>query len=228
MCALSLLDPSSRARETNAQADQQYVEVNGRNVKYEIFGPPQATAFVIFLHGSSGPEAYESEAKKFATCQTDVVLLHYFDATGSRFPSDTNYQAWVWAVAQTISVLRHQQALARVTLMGVSLGASVALAAGSQQTGADAVIDWYGSLPDYFFHRLKGMPPLLILHGARDMNIPVLNAQQLQKLCSILRVTCRSHFYPDQGHGFMGADLVDAERRSRDFLVEHGGARCAD
>jgi len=35
-------------------------------------------------------------------------------------------------------------------------------------------------------------------------------------------------FYPDQGHGFLGGDLVDAERRSRDFLVVYGGAKCTN
>jgi len=48
------------------------------------------------------------------------------------------------------------------------------------------------------------MPPLLILHGERDANIPILNGQQLVKLCEMKQLRCDHHFYPDQAHGFSG------------------------
>jgi dienelactone hydrolase len=92
--------------------------------------------------------------------------------------------------------------------MGFSLGASVALSSGSQVIPVDAIAEWYGSLPDVFFFKLKGMPPLLILHGQRDDNIPVVNAQQIIQLCSMKRFTCESHIYPDQGHGFLHLPMM--------------------
>jgi len=48
------------------------------------------------------------------------------------------------------------------------------------------------------------MPPLLILHGERDANIPILNDQQLVKLSEMKQLRCDHHFYPDQAHGFSG------------------------
>jgi carboxymethylenebutenolidase len=106
--------------------------------------------------------------------------------------------------------------------LGFSLGSSVALAAGSQNIAVDAIADWYGSLPDEFSYQMKGMPPLLILHGERDSNIPVLNAQQLVKLCEMKHLTCEHHFYADQEHGFGGKALEDADRRTLAFFADRG------
>jgi dienelactone hydrolase len=101
--------------------------------------------------------------------------------------------------------------------VGYSLGSSVALAAGSQDLSVDAIAEWYGSLPDEFFYQMNGMPPLLILHGERDSNIPITNAQQLVKLCEMKQLTCDHHFYSDQGHGFTG--LGFGRCRSKDSLL---------
>ncbi len=62
------------------------------------------------------------------------------------------------------------------------------------------------------------MPPLLILHGMEDTNIPVINAQQLQRLCVMDKLECESHLYPDEGHGFSEAAFADANRRTLEFL----------
>ena len=96
--------------------------------------------------------------------------------------------------------------------MGFSLGASVALAAGSQRVPVDAIADWYGSLPDSFFEQRKGMPPLLILHGQQDSTIPIVNAQQLARLCEM-------EHYGGEGHGFSDASLKDADQRTLEFLA---------
>lgn len=65
------------------------------------------------------------------------------------------------------------------------------------------------------------MPPLLILHGELDRNIPVSSAQQLQKLCELKQLTCESHLYSDQGHGFSGAALQDARQRTLSFFAKY-------
>ena len=93
------------------------------------------------------------------------------------------------------------------------------LAAGAQNAPVEAVVDWYGSLPDAFFEQRKGMPPLLILHGQQDPIIPIVNAQQLVRLCDIEHYTCESHFYASEGHGFSGAPLKDADQRTLEFLA---------
>jgi dienelactone hydrolase len=194
-----------------------------RQVSYEIVGLESSGPIVIMLHGAGGPGVplYRGLAQYLATKNYTVLFLHYFDAADTFRASDQNYIAWEKAVSNLVDECRKNPKWAkrRIALMGFSLGASVALASGSQAISVDAVAEWYGSLPDEFFFKLKGMPPLLILHGQHDDNIPVANAQQLMQLCSMKSFTCESHIYPDQGHGFLPPAYDDAVKRTLDFFA---------
>lgn len=194
-----------------------------KQVAYEIFGDESTGALLIMLHGASGPGVpfYRQQADYFAAKGYTVLFLHYFDATGSAAPSDRNYAAWEQAVSDLIQQYRQKPdgKNRKIALMGFSLGASVVLAAGSQRVPVNAIADWYGSLPDAFFAQRKGMPPLLILHGEQDPIIPIVNAQQLVRLCAMEHYTCESHFYSDQGHGFANSALKDADNRTLDFFL---------
>lgn len=195
---------------------------NGKTITYEVFAGKAVEDLLIFLHGASGPAVplYREQAQYFAEQGFTVVYPHYFD-TGSSIASDRAYKVWVQAVVDLTQECRKNPEWShrKIAVMGLSLGASVALATGSQMVGVDAIVDWYGSLPDEFFLSRKGMPPLLILHGMRDPVIPVINGQQLLRLCGLEHYTCESHFYPDQGHGFTRDALQDADRRTLDFLT---------
>ena len=205
-------------------AEARHYQYASRSVAYEeLDGGPQAP-IVILLPGTSGPAVpyYQDRAKVLQKSGLTVLILHYFDATKGQAPTDANYEAWVGAVQALVSECKADPKLAnrRIALVSYSLGASIALAAGSQALPVDAIAEWYGSLPDLFFQKRKGMPPLLILHGREDTNIPVMNAEQLIKLCALDKLTCESHIYPTQGHGFMGGDLADADSRTIAFLRE--------
>lgn len=191
-------------------------------MSYEIFGPANTGPIVIMLHGAGGPDVplYRGLAQFLATQNYTVLFLHYFDATDTFRASDRNYLAWERAVSDLVDDCHKNPARGkrRIALLGFSLGASVALAAGSQAIPVAAVAEWYGSLPDEFFYKLKGMPPLLILHGQHDDNIPVANAQQILQLCGMKNFTCESHIYSDQGHGFLPPAYDDAVKRTLDFF----------
>jgi dienelactone hydrolase len=124
-------------------------------------------------------------------------------------------------VRDLVATLRQASPAEKIYVVGYSLGASVALAAGSRKLPVAAIAEWYGSLPDQFFRSLEGMPPLLILHGERDANIPVRNAQQLIRLCGIAHFSCAGHIYSDQIHGFDETTTVDADGRTLAFFAEH-------
>lgn len=193
-----------------------------RQISYEIFGGNSSGPVIIMLHGVGGPAVplYRGLAQSIAEKNYTVLFLHYFDATDTYRGSDQNYLAWEKAVSDLVDVCGKNPKWAnrKIAILGFSLGASVALAAGSQALPIDAVAEWYGSLPDEFFLHLKGMPPLLILHGQHDDNIPVSNAQQILQLCAMKSFTCESHIYPDQGHGFLPPAYDDAVKRTLDFF----------
>jgi dienelactone hydrolase len=195
----------------------------GRQVSYEIFGAGNHGPLLIMLHAAGGPDVarYRDRADNFAAHGYIVLSLHYFDATDSEKLSDNNYAAWEQAVSDLVDHCRRHPGWSgrKIGLIGFSLGAMVALAAGSQAVPVNAVAEWYGSLPDPFLEKRKTMPPLLILHGEQDAVVQVVNARQLLSLCQTEHWTCESHFYPDQGHGFQGSAVEDAEKRTLDFFA---------
>ncbi|WP_109487774.1 dienelactone hydrolase family protein [Occallatibacter savannae] len=194
-----------------------------RQIAYDVYGSQSSGPLIIMLHGVGGPDAplYRQLADDLSTKNNYTVLfLHYFDATDTFRASPQNHAAWEKVVADLVDECRRspQWSNRKIGILGFSLGASVALAAGSQMLPVSAVAEWYGSLPDAFFYQIKGMPPLLILHGQHDDNIPVSNAQQLVQLCRMKNFTCESHIYPNQGHGFLPPDFDDAVKRTLDFF----------
>ena len=223
LVSLALLPVSAAAAESHTST----FTSSGRTVTCDVFDnsfeqPPT----LILLHGSSGPEAplYRAQAVFFSQHGFRVLLPHYFDASPSHAPSDENYSRWATAVDDLVRKTATDAGHRPVVLVGYSLGASVALAAGSQGTPVNAIAEWYGSLPDAFFYRFKTMPPLLILHGAQDANIPVANAQQLIRLCSVKELACENHIYPHQAHGFIDPDLADADQRTLSFFSHSAAA----
>jgi carboxymethylenebutenolidase len=209
----------------SAHPGKKDAEKRTQEVTCEKFGVSTGAPWMILLHGASGPsDFYREQARFFAQHGFQVVIPHYLEATRNSVGTDENYASWVTVVrnlTNNLSLGRNEG----VVLVGFSLGASVALAVGSQGQGPDAIAEWYGSLPDKFFRELKGMPPLLILHGERDTNIPVINATQLSKLCTMINLTCETHIYPDQEHGFDEVTVRDADRRTLDFLSKFSSRR---
>ena len=197
----------------------------GKSVAYDLSDDNTSRPVILLLHGASGPALpfYQEQARFFAEKGFTTIVLHYFDATRGSQATTENYRTWAALVAAMVKQFAGDPGAnpRRVFLVGYSLGASVALAAGSQGTPVNAIAEWYGSLPDDFFYTMKGMPPLLILHGQQDNNIPVSNAQQLVQLCGVKHLTCESHIYADQGHGFSGRALEDADARTIQFLSKY-------
>ncbi len=191
-----------------------------RKVVYETLSNKPQKGTLILLHGASGPgmELYQQQARYFADHGFYVVVPHYFDATSTPMPSDQNYILWQQSIESLIAKLSQSESTGKIFLVGYSLGASVALSVASQDQSIAAVSEWYGSLPDTFSYRLRGMAPLLILHGERDTNIPVANARQLMRLCELQHFRCDSHLYSDQHHGFDTITVRDADERTTAFF----------
>jgi dienelactone hydrolase len=187
-------------------------------VPVEQFGTNATLPLMILLHGVNGPSAfYREQASFFAGHGYRVVLPHYLEAGKGQAATDGNSEAWTAAVRHTIDTFQAGQRSPTV-IVGFSLGASVALALGSEGNGPDGIAEFYGSLPDRYYRDLKGMPPLLILHGGQDQNIPVYNALQLSQLCVQAGLNCDMHIYSTEGHGFTPEALRDADQRVLQFF----------
>jgi len=102
-------------------------------------------------------------------------------------------------------------------VVGYSLGASVALSVAAVEPELAGIVVWSGSLPDAY-RNVKRLPPLLILHGARDAVIPDYNARQLAALCTLNHFSCELHIYPDEGHAFSRDAIARADGQIEAFL----------
>lgn len=203
---------------------------DGYPVHCEQFGGTTNLPILILLHGVSGPtDFYRSQARFFAKNGFRVLLPHYLEAGHGTAATDDNYDAWVRAVRAVLTEVdrpREGRPLATF-IVGYSLGASVALALGSQTPKLDAIAEFYGSLPDKYFRDLRGMPPLLILHGELDKEIPVSNARQLSQLCADAALKCDIHIYPMDGHGFSPESMKDADQRILLFFSQNDANKSA-
>lgn len=138
-------------------------------------------------------------------------------------PKTANYRRWAQAVEDIVADLRSRPIPRnrKIALVGQDLGASVALLAASHKIGVDAMAEWSGLLPNQFFPKLQTLPPLLILHGEQDEQVPVVNARQLVRLCELKDFTCEAGIYPGEGHVFSSRALDSANQRALTFFRTH-------
>ncbi len=193
-----------------------------RKVTVETFGANQNLPALILLHGSEGPGGgyYQDRAKFFAASGYQVLYPHYYDAAPDRSQSLDDFEDWVDLVRELAGSLAPGR---KFYLVGFSQGAEIALGAGAEGVPATAIADWYGAFFEQYARNLRAQPPLLLLHGARDTTIPPSFAAQTLETCREHRLRCESHIYPEQGHGFGGPDLEDADRRTVEFFQRIGG-----
>jgi dienelactone hydrolase len=228
---LFVLTSSAAPRALAGQPSIRHIEIGDRSMTYEVYPASEHADVILLLHGHSGPANYRAQAEWFERRGFTVLLPHYTDVhAATQANQDEAFRRWIEALQALIKEVRSEvrssnPQIRHVALLGYSQGASLALAAGSQNIPVDAIAEWYGSLPDTFFARRKGMPPLLILHGQLDNVIPVGNAQQLIRLCALDHLYCESHIYPGVGHGLVGLTsdttaVTDADDRTVEFLKE--------
>jgi predicted esterase len=190
--------------------------------------PAAKPAAIIFLHGSGGPDSanlpYRDEEQDLVKQGYCVYIPHYLDATGGRAenPRD-HYSTWIQVVDDTAKYITGRMGITRnrIALVGYSLGASVALAAGATDQRFAALAEFSGSLPDAYLPILQSLPPLLIIHGRDDSVISVENAFQLAKLCNLKHLVCSEQLYSGEGHTFTIAAIMRAKQEVEQFLQDH-------
>ncbi len=198
---------------------------HGKAVSCAVYDAHDATATMIFLRGANVADLAfaRAEARFFAEHAFRVLLVDYLAVTPDLDPTATNYRRWGQAVEDIVADL-HTRPPARarkIALIGQGLGASVALLAGSRKLGVEAIAEWSGLLPNQFFSQVQNLPPLLILHGGQDKQVPIVNARQLVRLCELKDFTCEAGLYPDEGHIFSTKATDSANQRVLTFFRTH-------
>jgi dipeptidyl aminopeptidase/acylaminoacyl peptidase len=194
----------------------------GEAVSCAVYGSREATATIIFLRGTSPSDLSlgRLQARFFAERGFRVLLPDYFTATRTAEPTPANYRRWAQVVQDMVAELRARPLLRnkKIGLAGEGQGASVALIAGTQRLEVEAIVEWSGLLPNQFFSQVQSMPPLLILHGELDKQVPIVNARQLVRLCQLRDFTCEIEIYAGEGHVF-GTHVMDsANQRALAFF----------
>ena len=203
----------------------------GRPVRIDRFLPMSERQFpaVIALHGSNGmSESFSDQpARMLAGSGFAVFLLHYFERTGTAYPSKQEmhdlFPEWMAAITDAMAYVNelHQVQKDRVALIGFSLGAFLALSVGTTDPRVKAVVDFCGGLPEELANQCAQMPPTLILHGEEDDRVPVSEAHKVEALMQRTNSAYETKIYPGVGHFFSGLTMLDAAQRTLSFLKKH-------
>ena len=207
-------------------------------------------AVLILLHGVEGPRPiYGSEGRMLAADGYAVLVLDYYaEAAGNVWTRRQRGQRWAScqaALERAVNFVRSRSELpvGRIGLIGFSQGAAVALTTAARLPDVGVVVDFFGPSPDgWYVARFMGggreepelswaqMPPVLILHGARDPVVPVSHARRLEAALRGHGREVELHIYPREMHGLHDpknglsrstATADDAHRRVRAFLDRH-------
>jgi dienelactone hydrolase len=224
-----------------------------KDIAVEHFGPANATGkspVLVVFHAVDGLDEmcgpfYREAAGLFANKGYLVLLVHYFDRTGSQAADLRGYRDLFFgyfrkkehkaedtqrikALLQTWSeVVRDAVAYARtlphgdpsrIGLVGFSLGATLVLHAATQQKlEVAALVEFFGALPPDGRPRVNQLPPLLIFHGEVDGVVPVEQAYVLVGLLVTRKRPPEATVFPGVDHMFFKKDGKTLDRWS--FLM---------
>lgn len=188
---------------------------------------------ILLLHGSGGNVSFwfERIAPQLGRLNLGLYAVHYFDRTGTiRADRETildgyHFPTWAATIMDALAYIRSRPGVdpGRVALLGISLGAFLALTlAAEPATGIRAVVEISGGMPDPAIPKVSEQyPPTLILHGDADTVVPVTMARELEALLRQKGVPHQSLILPGQGHWFDGGSQLQILMATAGFLARH-------
>jgi dienelactone hydrolase len=206
-------------------------ESGGKCIQMDCFAPAldgRHWPAVIGLHGSGGgyPVLF-GPARLLAAHGFVAYSLHYFDRTGTevagRGTAFLHARAWMKTIRDAMAFVSTQPNVEpqRIGLLGISLGAYLALAVASTDERVKAVVDYFGGFPREMKLLMRRFCPVLVLHGEADEVVPVAEAHYIQTIAERRNVPCELKIYPGVGHGLTPETMQDAARQALDFLNRH-------
>lgn len=198
--------------------------------RYAAAGSERRPA-VIALHGARGielrPRAYERYADALTARDIDTYFLRYMTPadmaalTSATHESreayeTTRFDGWADTVNATVTaILDRSDSSGRIGLLGFSLGSYIAAEAAARDRRIAALAVLYGGMPEAMTAKIQHLPPLIVLHGEEDRNVPIAKGRELVALGKAAGAETEFVPYPGKAHAF---DFSDTDPMTQDAI----------
>jgi len=232
--AAPLTSTFSGSPETIEETKESYV-IQEKSISVERFAPkaPGKHPAILILHGSTGPDVtggglmYRDLGRELAKQGYVAFMPHYFERTGTKTAdlktSTDNFVTWmetIYAATEFISK-RDEIDAEKIGVVGFSLGGYLSLSEPLFDQRVKVVVDYFGGMPEQLVDCAHKLPPTLVLHGEADPIVSVKEAEKVEKLLKQHKIEHEVKIYKGQGHGILGSDGEDAQKRAIAFLDKH-------
>ena len=231
-CSSGLLHAAPPAARQPVQESTTQVKSGSEQLRVDIFTPRTAGRHpaAILLHGSSGIHKFgsgtiERYAHALAEQGIDAFVVHYFDGTGDYAADDSveqaNYFHWVTNVKDVVTWAgkRPDVEPRRISLLGHSLGAWLAVGVGAMDTRVFRLVLLGSGLEPFLADSIKRMPATLLLHGSDDDVVPLSDVKHLQEFMISRGYRVTLHIYPGEEHTFGDSVAIDALTQTAKFIA---------
>ena len=173
-------------------------------------------AAIVLLHGSGGNIGFWAERFAAPLRQFGIALYapHYFDRTGTKRADAAtildghHFPLWTETVGDAISWVAARPGVdaGRIALLGISLGAFLAVVRAHFDPRIGAVLEISGGLPrPSAAVTVPRFPPTLVVHGEADTVVPVSEARELVRWLKSRDAPHQTELLPGEGHWFSAA-----------------------
>ena len=212
----------------------------GRRIGLDVHEPaaPGRHPAILLLHGAGGNTAFwlERIAPLVNSFGVSIYAAHYFDRTSTQRAGPEHLRdgmhvpQWLATIGDAVETIAARPAVdpERIALIGISLGAFLALALATQEGGKSvrAIVEISGGLVSpYESEAGPSFPSTLIVHGEADTVVPVAHAVRLAERLSKLGVEHESKLLAGEGHWFSPPAQASILLAVSAFLGKHLVAR---
>jgi carboxymethylenebutenolidase len=184
---------------------------------------------LLLLHGSGGALSYwlDRFAPLLAQSGYAVYAPHYFEKTGTQRATPEmildgrHFPEWLAAARDALGYISQQPRAdaRRIGVIGISLGAYLAVATAIDDDRVRSVVELSGGVPPGWEKRVSpSLAPTMIIHGDRDSVVPVSEARKLEGLLQLHKVRYSTEIFPEETHWFSSAAQLKLLVKCAQFL----------